>query len=328
MHQHTASAIKNAFQQRKVFLIGDAMIDAYMWGTSTRNSPEAPVPVVDITKTEERPGGAANVALNLKAMGSAVLLVAAIGTDANGARLKNLVAEEGLSTAGFFEAPGRITSVKTRIISSNKHLLRVDEERIEPVAPANDFLQHITQCFRSAVFDVVIFQDYDKGVLTPDVIRHVTHLAQTAGIPMAVDPKKDHFFDYQGATLFKPNLKELQMGLGLPAAPLHTDALVTAMETIRTRLNAQMVLTTRSELGVAILSDAGFQIIPAHPRNIVDVSGAGDTVISVAALALASGFAPEEIAQLANLAGGLVCEAPGVVPITPEKLLNAYELER
>ena len=326
MHKYTASQIKNAFQKRKVFLIGDAMIDAYMWGTSTRTSPEAPVPVVDISKTEERPGGAANVALNLKSLGCSVLLVAAVGSDANGTRLKNLVAAEGLSTAGFFEAPGRVTSVKTRIISSNKHLLRVDEERIEPVAPAANFLQHITNCFHSAAFDVVIFQDYDKGVLTPEVIQHVTKLALAAGIPIAVDPKKDHFFDYIGVTLFKPNLKELQMGLGMPVAPSDPKKLETAMQILRTRLGAHMVLTTLSEFGVAILSESGFQTLPAHPRNIVDVSGAGDTVISVAALALASGFDAATIAQLANLAGGLVCEAPGVVPITPEKLLNAYEI--
>jgi D-glycero-beta-D-manno-heptose-7-phosphate kinase len=320
----TASHIKTAFQTRKVFLIGDAMIDAYMWGNSTRLSPEAPVPVIDVVKTESRPGGAANVAINLKALGAQLLLVTAIGDDANGARLKNLVAQEGLQTNGFFTAPNRVTSVKTRIISGEKHMLRVDEERIEPVTPETDFLKHITACFESQLFDVVIFQDYDKGVLTPNVIAHVTDLARSASIPIAVDPKKDHFFDYKHVTLFKPNLKELQAGLQVTIAPEQPGALEHAMATVQQRLQARLVLTTLSEHGVAILSDV-FEKFPAHPRNIVDVSGAGDTVISVAALALACGYGPKTIAQLANLAGGLVCEFPGVVPIAPEDLFQNYE---
>lgn len=319
----TSTQIKTAFQSRKVFLIGDAMIDAYMWGQSCRMSPEAPVPVIDVTKTESRPGGAANVAINLKALGAEVLLVTAIGADANGSRLKNLVAQEGLQTTGFFEAPERITGVKTRIISANKHMLRVDEERIEPVAPAPAFLQHITACFHSMAFDVVVFQDYDKGVLSPAVIAHVTQLARDANLPIAVDPKKAHFFDYQHATLFKPNLKELQAGLNSTIDLNQPTALENAMRTVQQRLGAVYVLTTLSEAGVAILGTTTIKI-PAHPRNIVDVSGAGDTVISVAALALAAGYGPETIAQLANLAGGLVCEFPGVVPISLALLLEHF----
>jgi rfaE bifunctional protein kinase chain/domain len=311
--------LRKDFASKRVLLVGDSMVDAYIWGTSTRLSPEAPVPVIDVAKREQRPGGAANVAINLKALGADVLLITAIGADLAGNQLLEMMQQQQFDTKGFLRFSNRVTSVKTRIISNNKQVLRVDEETVSPVAPAQKLLATIFQQLKSAPWDVVLIQDYDKGVLTPDTIQTICNLAVEMGIPVVVDPKKKNFLTYKGVSLFKPNLKELEAGLGIQVNPQDIHQLEAALLQLKNQLNAHAVLVTLSEHGIAYLGNHFF-VQPAYSRQIVDVSGAGDTVISVAALALASGYSPKQVANLANLAGGLVCEHPGVVPVTLEML--------
>ena len=311
-----------AFSQKTVLLIGDGMLDAYMWGNVNRQSPEAPVPVVDVFRQEKRLGGAANVAKNLSALGARTIFCGFVGDDENGLLFKDLLAKNGLESTGIFEVKGRPTSVKTRVIAHNKHVLRVDEETTDELPDYGPFIQRIAQIINMEPVDVILFQDYDKGVITPQVIDAVVCLAGQRGIPTVVDPKKRNFMAYKGVTLFKPNLKEIKEGLQVQFNARNDAELREAVNKLRTTLSAEMVLLTLSELGVYIQYEAGDKHLPAVERNIVDVSGAGDTVVSVAALALASGCNPEIIAQLANLAGGLVCEEVGVVPINKESLLS------
>lgn len=312
-----------SFQGTKVLLVGDLMVDSYMWGTIERMSPEAPVPVVHISKKESRLGGAGNVGVNCKAMGANVLQVGYIGDDDAGKKVKSIFEEENLSTQGLFVGD-RPTTVKTRVISDNKHVLRVDEE--DPTYPKNDqqFVQHVLSCLESFGPEVIILQDYNKGVLTSSVIKAVIERANQLNIPTIVDPKKVNFLEYKEVTLYKPNLKEIQEGLGLTINPKDTQSVSDGVEKLKNALNSQGVLLTLSEHGVFIKFQNTEKHIPAFKRNIVDVSGAGDTVVSVAALALAKNLPPEEVALLANLSGGLVCEEVGVVPINPGKLKEEF----
>ncbi len=312
-----------SFIGTKVLLIGDLMVDSYMWGTIERMSPEAPVPVVHISQKESRLGGAGNVAINCKAMGANVLPVGYIGDDDAGKRVSSIFEEENLSTAGLFIGE-RPTTVKTRVISDNKHVLRVDEE--DPTYPLNDqvFVNHVVKCIDDFSPEVIILQDYNKGVLTTSVIKAVVKRANQLNIPTIVDPKKTNFLEYKGVTLYKPNLKEIQEGLNISIDPKDLQSVSIGVENLRAALNSQGVLLTLSEHGVYINYQNSEKHIPAFKRNIVDVSGAGDTVVSVAALALAKNLSPEEIALLANLSGGLVCEEVGVVPINPGKLKNEF----
>jgi D-glycero-beta-D-manno-heptose-7-phosphate kinase len=303
------------FATKKVLLIGDAMIDAYLWGASNRMSPEAPVPVIDVHKKESRLGGAANVALNLKTLGAQVLLVTAIGQDAAGIQLQDMLVAGEFDDRGIFSDADRVTSVKTRIISNNRHVLRVDEEVVKPVSKPDAFLKHIEWCMHLQKWDVLLLQDYDKGVLDEVTIPHILDLAHQKDIPVVVDPKKKNFLRYKRVRLFKPNLKELEAGLGICVDPTSTSSIQHSLKELRSQLESDAVLVTLSEHGVAFFDGTLFWQ-PAYKRHIVDVSGAGDTVISIAALAIASGYDSKTIAALANLAGGLVCEHAGVVPIT------------
>ncbi|MCH8555624.1 MAG: PfkB family carbohydrate kinase [Schleiferiaceae bacterium] len=312
------------FQGKKVFLIGDPMIDVYMWGYSNRMSPEAPVPVVNVERTEERLGGAANVALNLKALGAVPFLVAAVPATSVEDRFAKLLLKADLSLDGLFLDTTRKIPIKTRVISNEQHVLRVDEESILPIFDEQYFLEHCQALFEKHSFDVVLFQDYNKGLLSATVISAVIQLAQQRGIPTVVDPKKENFFSYKNVSLFKPNLKELSEGL---EKTIPFSGLEAALELARNQLHADFVMVSLSEKGIAIQSKESFFHLPAFPRTIRDVSGAGDSVVSVAALALACGYQPKDIATLSNLAGGLVCESVGVVPITQAMLTKAIQQE-
>jgi rfaE bifunctional protein kinase chain/domain len=315
-----------SFSQKTVLLIGDGMVDAYMWGKVSRQSPEAPVPVVDVYQQEKRLGGATNVAINLKALGARTLFCGFVGDDDNGLVFKNLMQQQGLSTEGLLEVKGRPTTIKTRVIAHNKHILRVDEEVTEPLEDSASFIKLTKDLLDREKVDVILFQDYDKGVITAEVISSVVAIAKQKDIPTIVDPKKRNFLAYKGVTLFKPNLKEIKEGLAIQFNPRIESELRDAVKQLRDNLKAEMVLLTLSELGAYIQHPKAEAMVPAYERNIVDVSGAGDTVVSVAALALASGCSPLEIAQLANLAGGLVCEDVGVVPINKKQFLAEAQL--
>ena len=316
--------IFDSFSKVRVLIIGDAMVDAYIWGNVNRMSPEAPVPVVTVQKKEARLGGAANVALNVQAMGATPVLCSVIGDDMYGREFAELMEKQNLSTQAIFKSQKRTTTVKTRIIGNNHHLLRVDEEQETEVSKAETqlMIDKITFMIKTNAIDVIVFEDYDKGVITPDLILRVVIEASKKKIPIAVDPKKKNFQFYKNITLFKPNLKELKEGLKVDINIVEKVILSKIADELRTRQGMENILITLSEKGMFIATKKVKHIVPAHTRNITDVSGAGDTVIGVASLGLALKLDPILIVELANIAGGLVCEKVGVVPIDKEQLLE------
>lgn len=308
------------FTKQTVLIIGDVMIDSYLWGKVERISPEAPVPVLNLQKREQRLGGAANVALNVQALGANPVLCAVIGKDTEGDQLIKLLEQNNLSTAGIVQSEGRVTTIKHRIIAAAQHVLRIDAEiDTEITAEERNLLLEKIKTLLPAS-NVVIFEDYDKGVIGSTLIAETVKLSKAQGIPTVVDPKKRNFMAYEGVTLFKPNLKELKEGL---KADFNGDLLVdvkNAVAELKSKLSLDGALITLSEHGVFIDSNSEQVHIPAHKREIADVSGAGDTVVSVAALCVALNLKPALIAGLSNLAGGIVCEHVGVVPIDKEML--------
>ena len=313
-------ALFEGFNQKNVLIVGDAMIDAYMWGEVNRMSPEAPVPVVEVKKHENRLGGAANVALNLKALGANPILCSLVGTGNRGALFLKLMQEAGLSNVGILAKKERKTTVKTRVIANNKHQLRIDEENTSPIIDLSEFLK-LTESLMENI-DVIILQDYNKGVLTCEVIERVIAAANTKGIPTIVDPKKKNFNSYKNCTIFKPNLAEIKVGMNIDFNADNVSEIEKASTELRTLLNAKAILLTLSERGICINSADEFKHTPAFKRNIIDVSGAGDTVIAVASLCLVSGIQHNDLSVLSSLAGGIVCEDVGVIPINKEKLLS------
>ena len=316
--------IFESFNQMNVLIIGDVMIDGYVWGKVDRISPEAPVPVLSVAKKEDRLGGAANVALNIQSMGAKPILCSVIGDDENGKKFIALLNDLNISAEGILKSKDRITTLKTRVIKDQQHLLRIDEEIDQPLnlQEENNFIENVKNIIAAHKIDVIIFQDYDKGVLTNHNIEKLISMAQNAGIKTVVDPKKRNFLTYKNVGLFKPNLKELKDGLKIEFNHLSDDQLVAASKELKNKINANAVLITLSEHGVFLMDSENNYKIPAHIRNISDVSGAGDTVISVAALCYAGEMPNEKIAAIANLAGGLVCEKVGVVPINKLALLS------
>lgn len=311
------------FSKKRVLVIGDVMVDAYLKGKVNRMSPEAPVPVVDLFEKDERIGGAGNVALNLAALGASPIICSVIGADLEGERLIQLFKDARISTDGIYASSNRRTTVKTRVLSNNQQLLRIDSEDTNLINETEEaqLLKQISSVLENGI-DGIIFEDYNKGVLTPSLIASVLSLAKAQQIPTTVDPKKDHFFAYKECTLFKPNLKELKEGLQIDFDFANDkDSFLSAVSDLQGRLGNSISFITLSEHGVFIQEDQPV-FIPAHLRNIADVSGAGDTVIAVATLCLISGAEIHTIAAIANIAGGLVCEQPGVVSIEKERLLN------
>lgn len=318
------NSIFNAFNKLNVVIIGDVMVDAYMWGNVNRISPEAPVPIVSIAKKENRLGGAANVALNVQALGANPILCAMVGLDEGAVVFADLMKKQGLSAKGILKSKTRTTTVKTRVIGNNHQLIRVDEEIETPLTSKEEqqLIEQIKKLISSESVDVIVFEDYDKGCITLKIIQQIVAFAKQKNIPVVVDPKKKNFMAYTGVTLFKPNLKELKEGLKLDNTPVETNELKKVATDFIKKQNIDTLLITLSEKGVYTHSVKEQTLIPAHVRNISDVSGAGDTVISVAALCVALRLSASLTATLANLAGGLVCEKVGVVPIDKKQLLD------
>ncbi len=311
------------FEGLKVLVIGDVMLDAYLMGQVDRISPEAPVPVVAVNSKEYRLGGAANVALNLVALGAKPILCSVLGNDQEGDELLKLLDLSGIQQAGMIRSKDRVTTVKTRVIAQNHQMLRIDNEITDPL---NDYDTYMLSKRITAELlpeaDVVIFEDYDKGVVTATLISQVVEQAHKLNKKIAVDPKKRNFLSYKGVDLFKPNLKELREGFKRDADPSDKGEFELAVMDLMKAMGLKNIMVTLSERGVMISDGQTFDYIPAHVRKIADVSGAGDTVISVASLCLALGLPNREIASLANLAGGLVCEEVGVVPINKNRLIE------
>ncbi|MBI9037841.1 MAG: hypothetical protein JEY97_06875 [Bacteroidales bacterium] len=317
----------DSFSSQKVMIIGDVMIDSYLFGKVERISPEAPVPVVSVNYRSNRLGGAANVALNINSMGAIPILCSVIGNDEKSDIFIKLLEMDNLPVQGIIKSKKRITTTKFRIIGNNTQMLRVDEETESDleIDDRKELLERIKSILENEEINVIVFQDYDKGILGQEVINTIIDLAHKFKIPVVVDPKKKNFKAYKNITLFKPNLKELKEGLNLELSEIEN--LSCAIEQLHKNQNIEIILTTLSEAGVFISyksNDNTFinNLIPAHIRSIADVSGAGDTVIGLASLCLASKIPYPELAKISNLAGGIVCEEVGVVPINREKLLN------
>lgn len=320
MRASSLEEIFQSFNRLTALIIGDVMVDAYIWGKVDRISPEAPVPVVQVTKREKRLGGAANVALNVQAMGARPLLCSVVGSDVHADEFTGLLAKRKISPEGIVYSPSRTTTCKERIISGSQHILRVDSEDDQFLNAADQeaLLEKVTALLPQA--DVVIFEDYDKGVLSEELIGEIIRLARSRGIPTVVDPKKRNFFCYKEASLFKPNLKELREGLKLDFERNDQPAIEQAVKQLKEKLKLDTALVTLSERGIYIDAPGEKTLLPAHLRSISDVSGAGDTVVCIAALSLALQLPARLIAALSNLGGGLVCEHLGVVPINKSRL--------
>ena len=297
------------------------MIDSYIIGKVERVSPEAPVPVVDVTGFDMRLGGAGNVALNVKAMGAIPILCTVVGQDKEGKDLREIMVQNGLTCSGLIHSDKRKTTNKTRVLGNNHQLLRIDHEITTDLDVVDTFL--LEQRFNEELenCDVVIFEDYNKGVLHAKNIQPLINKCLAKGIPTVVDPKKSNFLEYQKVTLFKPNLKEIKEGLKLESDLGDRESVNEAIEALMSALNNEMTLVTLSERGVVIKSKEATHHVSAHVRTIADVSGAGDTVVCLAALCLSAKTDARTLAELSNLAGGLVCEKTGVVPIDKEQLM-------
>ncbi len=318
--------IFQSFTKLNVLIIGDVMLDSYIWGSVERISPEAPVPIINVKKRDHRLGGAANVALNVHALGAKPVLCALVGDDDDGKKLVQRLHEKNLSVDGIIVSTERPTTVKTRIIASHQHVVRVDDEsdKVTSAAEQEQLWKRIEKLLPQS--DVVIFEDYDKGVLSAALIEKAVDLALKHNIPTVVDPKKRNFLAYQRVTLFKPNLKELREGLKVEVEAGNQSQVESAVTLLKNKLNAEGVMLTLSEHGVFIDFQQQKIKISAHAREIADVSGAGDTVVSIAALCVALKLSPELIAELSNLGGGLVCQHVGVVPIDREELIQESKM--
>lgn len=317
-------ALFSSFTNQKILIIGDVMIDTYLWGKVNRVSPEAPVPIVSGIMEENRLGGAANVALNVKSLGAVPILCSVIGGDERGNHFLELLEEQNLSDVGITVDDYRVTTQKTRVISGFKHLLRVDEE-IDSMLSARveeKFIEIVLNLMETGGISSIIIQDYDKGVLTPSVITRIFKLSRKRKIPLMVDPKFRNFQRYKGVNIFKPNLKELIKGIQLESRTPAIKEIAERSEAFRKKQDIETLMVTLSSRGILVLDDTGTTHLPAVERDVTDVSGAGDTVISVASVCYNSKLSSAQIAAVANLAGGQVCERSGVVPVDREQLLK------
>lgn len=323
MNNNLAS-IFETFSDKKIIIVGDVMIDTYLTGTVNRVSPEAPVPIVEFKKREHRLGGAANVALNIKALGAKPFICSVIGKDEEGDLFNKCIHDNNLSSKGVIQIDDRITTVKTRVIGNNQQLLRLDNEQTDPINSLTEFalVELVKEVALSEKIDAIIFEDYNKGVLTPFVIENLIQFANQNDIVTTVDPKLENFFSYKNVTLFKPNLKELREGVAKRFEVTDKDAFLEAVEVLKEKLNPKFTFVTLSEHGVFINDKKDNYFVPAHLRDITDVSGAGDTVISVATLCLVCGLGAKQVAEIANLAGGLVCEKIGVSTVDKKQLMS------
>ncbi len=314
----------NNFEEKNILVIGDVMIDAYIIGKVDRISPEAPVPVVTVKNRYNRLGGAANVALNIKTLGANPILCSVIGDDNKGDDFLQLLNDLKMNPQGIIRSRNRPTTTKFRIIGNNTQMLRVDEESVEKLTAEEqiNLSVKIIDILDQTPVDAIIIEDYDKGCLDSYIIELIASEAKRRKIPVTADPKKNNFASYQHITLFKPNFKELQEGLNIELSSNNFEQIAQISQEYLRNKKLKMMLVTLSENGMLICNKKEWHHIPAVVRNIADVSGAGDTVISTITLALSHGLSMEESAYLANIAGGLVCEKVGVVPIGKDELIN------
>lgn len=314
----------NRFTKLKVAVVGDIMLDTYWLGNVDRISPEAPVPVVALNKKEQRIGGAANVALNIAALGASISMISILGNDDEGEQLTRLLAANHINTKYLVQSQQRITTNKIRIISRNQHMMRLDAEMADDINTADE--ERLLYAFENYLAaespHVVILEDYNKGVLTENVIKKIISLCKKQNILTTVDPKRKNFFAYTGVNIFKPNLKEVKDGLNILQQDVTLSFLKDVHLLLQEKLDHKISLITLSEKGIFYQDENNASIIPTHIRSIADVSGAGDTVIAVASLVYAATKDARLMSEIANIAGGLVCEEVGTVAIDKMKLLQ------
>lgn len=299
------------------------MVDFYLFGEVNRISPEAPVPVVEILKKESRPGGAANVALNIQELGANPILLSMIGRDATGNALIGMLKELGVKTNHLIQHKGRMTTLKTRVFDEDKQVVRFDEEDVEDLEDSQEnlMIKEFRKILANDKIDMIIMQDYNKGVLTKYFIKQVLLLATKNGIPVSVDPKERNFFDYQNVDLFKPNLREFSEAIGYRINPKSYESLRSGAEELRRKNRFKNLMVTLGGNGIfCFTKDGNSFIVPGKQIKAADVSGAGDTVISIASLAFVQKYSLREIAQFANKGAAAVCKKVGVTPITLKEL--------
>lgn len=314
----------SGFKKMKVAVIGDVMLDTYWWGDVERISPEAPVPVVAVSKKEKRIGGAGNVALNVQSLDASVALITILGDDEDGTDLKQLLQDNNIDTRFLLESRKRITTNKIRIISRNQQMMRLDAENVHDIDEVDEekLQNQIEKYITTEKPDVVIFEDYNKGILTKNIIANTIELCEKNKVPTAVDPKRKNFFSYKKATLFKPNLVEVFTNLNLLPEEISEELLTSIHLQLKEKTDHSISLITLSEKGIFYQENNNKEMLPSHRRNIADVSGAGDTVIAVASLVYAATKNIQLTAEIANIAGGIVCEEVGTVAINKERLLD------
>lgn len=329
----TEAKLKSIFTKakgRKIAIIGDVMLDKYVYGTISRISPEAPVPVVDIDKTEYRLGGAANVANNIKALDAEPVLIGVIGNDYDSKHYLDVMKILGLSAAGIIKDNSRPTTAKTRVIAHSQHVLRVDSEIKDDVS--DNTRRKIIEFFTKNVknFAAVILQDYNKGVLTKEMISEIISLSRKFKKPIYVDPKFHNFFEFRDVTVFKPNRKETADILAMKIDG--EESVKEAGRILIDKLNCEYLVLTRGEKGMMLFDKEKNKTvilnIPTKARRVADVSGAGDTVISTIAVMLAGGANIIEAVMLANQAAGIVCEEVGIIPIYKNALIDSYKRKK
>jgi D-glycero-beta-D-manno-heptose-7-phosphate kinase len=311
-----------SFSSVKIGVIGDVMLDTYWWGNVERISPEAPVPVVTVNKREYRIGGAGNVALNLASLGTPVSVFSVVGDDDDGLILTGLLNEKKIDTSFLLKSANRITTNKIRVISRNQQMLRLDSETQVPLdhEQEQNLILQVERFIHEQKPAAIIFEDYNKGVLTEKIIYKLIDVCKKNSIITAVDPKRKHFFEYREVDIFKPNLKEAREALNLLIDEVNENALTLIHQKLKAELNHRISFITLSEKGVFYEEGQESHIVPSHIRSVADVSGAGDTVIAVATLIYALTRNTRMMAEIANLAGGLVCESVGTVAIDKARL--------
>lgn len=328
MELNSFNQLFDGFATTKIGVVGDIMLDTYWWGSVDRISPEAPVPIVSLQRKETRVGGAANVALNLRALGAPTTLFAVVGMDAEAKELNALLKAEGINTQYIHSSASRVTTNKVRIMGRNQQMMRLDHENTHDIneAESKALLDNFYAYVEKEQPALIILEDYNKGVLTPAIIEAIITYCNEKGIPTAVDPKQKNFLAYKNCTLFKPNLKEVKEGLKIEVPTIDLAHMQQVHQALQGALHHSISFITLSEHGVFYAQENKQQLIPTHIRNIADVSGAGDTVIAVASLVYAYSKDMALAAEIANIAGGLVCELVGTAPI--DKNVLATEVKK
>ncbi|MFH1788508.1 MAG: D-glycero-beta-D-manno-heptose-7-phosphate kinase [Candidatus Altiarchaeota archaeon] len=312
--------IMSGFPEKTILVVGDLMLDEFLWGEVSRISPEAPVPVVSATRRTRMPGGAGNVANNLAELGAKVHVIGVIGKDAHGTELSGLLREKGVVADGVVVDGGRSTTLKSRIIAKSQHVVRVDTEDRKPVGDAvlaemKSYLEKILP-----EVDALAVSDYGKGVVSAELLGWLLPAAKASGIPVVVDPKIDHFPSYAGVTVIAPNEHEACAACNLRQA--NEESVMAAGARLLSELDCRAVLVTRGARGMSLFEKEGVTHIPAHAREVFDITGAGDTVTSVLALCLACGAGVSDAAHLANYAAGVVVGKMGTATVTLEEIMG------